>query len=129
MDGYDLLKCLEAIDPCGLSYQEWTTVGMALKEAGYEASVWDEWSRRDAARYHPGECFRKWETFRGSGDPVSGGTIVQMAKERGWRPDEGHELSWDDALELAPCALDVDPGWLGPRGRADPVSGAAVPEG
>lgn len=112
MDGYDLLKCLEAIDPCGLSYQEWTTVGMALKEAGYQASVWDEWSRRDAARYHPGECFRKWETFRGSGDPVSGGTIVQMAKERGWRPDEGHELSWDDALELAPRALDVDPGWL-----------------
>ena len=112
MDGYDLLKCLEAIDPGSLSYQEWTTVGMALKESGYQASIWDEWSRRDAARYHPGECFRKWETFKGSGNPVSGGTIVQMAKEHGWRPDEGHELSWDDALELSPRSLDYDPGWL-----------------
>ena len=59
MDGYDLLKCLDAIDPGSLDYQDWTRVGMALKEAGYPASVWDEWSRRDAARYHPGECLRK----------------------------------------------------------------------
>ena len=127
MDGYDLLKCLEAIDPANLSYQDWTLVGMALKEAGYGASVWDEWSRRDSARYHPGECFRKWDTFRGSGDPVTGGTIVQMAKEHGWKPDEGHELSWDDALALTPHEMSIDPGWLEaetiqePR-RWDPVS-------
>lgn len=127
MDGYDLLKCLEAIDPANLSYQDWTLVGMALKEAGYGASVWDEWSRRDAARYHPGECFRKWETFMGSGNPVTGGTIVQIAKEHGWKPDEGHELSWDDVLELTPTTMTIDPGWLEaetiqePR-RWDPVS-------
>ena len=54
MDGYDLLKCLDAIDPGSLDYQDWTLVGMALKEAGYQASVWDEWSHRDARRYHPG---------------------------------------------------------------------------
>ena len=127
MDGYDLLKCLEAIDPANLSYQDWTLVGMALKEAGYPASVWDEWSRRDAARYHPGECARKWETFRGSGDPVTGGTIVQLAKDRGWKPDEGHELGWDDVLELTPRSAAIDPGWLEaetiqePK-RWDPVS-------
>ena len=128
MDGYDLLKCLDAIDPCGLSYQEWTTVGMALKEAGYQASVWDEWSRRDAARYHSGECFRKWETFRGCGDPVSGGTIVQMAKDRGWQPDEGHELSWDDVLDLMPRETTIDPGWLEAETIMEPKSWDPVSE-
>ena len=127
MDGYDLLKCLDAIDPGNLSYQDWTLVGMALKEAGYDASVWDEWSRRDAARYHPGECLRKWETFRGSGDPVTGGTIVAMAKEHGWRPDEGHEIGWDDVLDLTPRETTVDTGWLEAEtiqepSRWDPVS-------
>lgn len=127
MDGYDLLECLAAIDPAGCSYQEWTQVGMALKEAGYPASSWDEWSARDPARYHPGECLRKWDTFRGSGDPVTGGTIVQMAKERGWTPDEGHELGWDDMLTLSPGSLRVDTGWLEAEtirepDRWDPVS-------
>lgn len=112
MDGYDLLKCLDAIDPANLSYQDWTLVGMALKEAGYAASVWDEWSRRDAARYHQGECLRKWETFNGAGNPVTGGTIVQLAKEHGWKPDEGHELAWDDVLDLTPHEMAIDPGWL-----------------
>lgn len=112
MDGYDLLKCLDAIDPANLSYQDWTLVGMALKEAGYAASVWDEWSRRDAARYHQGECLRKWETFSGAGNPVTGGTIVQLAKEHGWKPDEGHELAWDDVLDLTPHEMAIDPGWL-----------------
>lgn len=112
MDGYNLLECLASIDPAGLNYQEWTQVGMALKEAGYPASTWDEWSARDPARYHAGECLRKWDTFRGSGDPVTGGTIVQMARERGWHPDEGHELAWDDVLSLTPRSLNVDTGWL-----------------
>lgn len=129
MDGYDLLTCLEAIDPGALSYQDWTLVGMALKEAGYGPEVWDEWSRRDASRYHAGECLRKWQTFQGSGNPVTGGTIVQLAREHGWRPDEGHELAWDDELSLKPSALAVDPGWLEaetiqePTGKGwDPVS-------
>lgn len=128
MDGYDLLECLAAIDPAGCSYQEWTQVGMALKEAGYPASVWEEWSRRDPARYHPGECLRKWDTFRGSGDPVTGGTIVQMAKERGWAPDEGHELGWDDMLTLSPGSLRVDPGWLEAEDIREPSNWDPVSE-
>ncbi len=41
----DLLEALEHIDPAGLSYQEWVTVGMGLKEAGYPISAWEDWSR------------------------------------------------------------------------------------
>ena len=41
----DLLKC---IDPVNLNYQEWLSVGMALKHEGYSVSDWEEWSGRDA---------------------------------------------------------------------------------
>ena len=60
---YDLKDLLEYIDPAQLSYQEWCSVGMALKQEGYMASDWDSWSKADS-RYKPGECFRKWGTFR-----------------------------------------------------------------
>ena len=49
----DLLTLLPYIHPGELSYQDWIGVGMALKEAGYSCSDWDEWSRNDS-RYHPG---------------------------------------------------------------------------
>ncbi len=80
----DILEVLEHIDPSLLDYQDWVNVGMALKEEGCMASDWDDWSRRDAARYHAGECYRKWDGFQGSPSPVTGGTIVQLAKDQGW---------------------------------------------
>ena len=109
MDGYDLLECLAAIPPGDLTYSEWITIGMSLKESGFPASVWEDWSRGDPARFHPGECERKWATFAGSGDPVTGGSIVQIAREHGWRPSEGHELSWEDELTMKPT---IDMGWI-----------------
>ena len=69
------LRLLPHVDPGSCSYTGWTEVGMALKEAGLSVREWDEWSRRDMGRYHEGECARKWETFRGSGKPVTVGTI------------------------------------------------------
>ena len=65
-----LLSALTAIDVHELSYTEWMTVGMALKQEGFPCDVWDEWSRNDR-RYHPGECARKWNTFHGSGTPIT----------------------------------------------------------
>ncbi len=95
----NLLSALKAIDVSKLSRAEWISVGMALKEEGYPCSVWDDWSRNDV-RYHPGECQRKWNSFRGSGTPVKGGTIVQMAKDRGWTPfGEDGCMAWDDTIE------------------------------
>lgn len=93
-----LISALSAVDVRDLSYTEWMNVGMALKHEGYACSVWDEWSRNDQ-RYHPGECARKWNTFHGSGTPVTGATIVQMAKQRGWKPFEGNGImDWNDEL-------------------------------
>lgn len=93
----DLLKALEYIHPSDITYQEWLNVGMALKHEGYSAAEWDKWSKNDR-RYHDGECERKWESFNGSCSPVTGGTIIQMAKERGMTVGVSRELEWNDEI-------------------------------
>ena len=123
MERTDLLELIDNyIDPAGLCYQDWLNVGMALKEEGYSSSDWEAWSRKDAARYHQGECARKWESFNGTGAPVTGGTIVQMAMERGWRPKGGgHELDWDDVISEEKAI--VDRNWIEGREIVEPGDG------
>lgn len=95
----NILSALKAIDVATLTRADWIAVGMALKEEGFPCSVWDDWSRNDS-RYHAGECEKKWAGFNGSGKPVKGGTIVQMAKDRGWTMfGEDACMGWDDAIE------------------------------
>lgn len=101
----NLIEMIDYIEPSGLDYQEWCAVGMALQHEGYPVSVWENWSRRDPDRYHAGECERKWRTFRGCASPVTGGTIVQMAKEHGWAPEKGRELAWDDTIQKDPAII------------------------
>lgn len=113
----DLLEILEQIHPADLDYQEWINIGMALKEEGYTAADWDRWSQRDPARYHSGECLRKWGSFHGSTEPVTAGTIVQMAidhGDHGWVPerDPGHELDWNDAIGEKDDLVIIDKGWV-----------------
>lgn len=95
-----LTEIIEYIDPGSLNYQDWVNVGMALKLEGYPVSVWDQWSQKDFGRYHAGDCEKKWRSFSGSSSPVTGGTIVQMAMERGWVPEKGHELDWNDSIQV-----------------------------
>lgn len=106
------LELLQHINPSLLSYQEWVNVGMALKQEGYTASDWDSWSAQDNKRYHQGECFKKWDGFAGNGNPVTGGTIFQLAIEQGWTPPEktSHELNWDD--EIGKDYKLIDEAWL-----------------
>lgn len=97
----NILEALKHIHVANLSYQEWVNVGMALKAEGYPCSVWDEWSRNDS-RYKRGECERKWGSFNGSSTPITGGTIVQMAKANGYVPHsfEGDGcMEWNDVIE------------------------------
>lgn len=121
--GYDLKELLPYIDPANLDYQEWIDVGMALHHEGFPCDVWDDWSRNDS-RYHPGECARKWAGFgHGGGDPVTGGTIVQMAKDRGWSPwsGPGQELDWDSEIGGRETGVIVrDTGWVEGRELQEP---------
>lgn len=125
----NLLEALEHIDPAELCYQDWLAVGMGLKEAGYPASAWDEWSRRDGARYHSGECDRKWESFAGTDTPVTGGTVAKMALDRGWRPvgprtsdpsQPVHPLDWDDEISERDGQVIVDRAWLEAKDIQEP---------
>ena len=93
----EITECLKYIDPASLDYQTWVNVGMALKHEGYPCDVWDSWSRPDS-RYHSGECAKKWESFNGNANPVTGATIVQLAKERGMPVAESRALDWDDEI-------------------------------
>ena len=95
----NILSALNSLDVSAMSYQEWISVGMALHSEGYDCSVWDAWSRNDT-RYRAGECERKWLTFGNCPTPVTGGTIVRMAQERGWKGyGEDGIMSWDDIIE------------------------------
>lgn len=111
-DFYDIHELLGYIDPAALEYTEWLEVGMALKDGGYTCDVWDDWSRRDGARYHSGECFSKWGSFQDSG--ITMGTVVKMAQDRGWHVFDGDagEIGWDDVLTSDGPPRIIDPGWL-----------------
>ena len=114
MQNTDLKELLDYIDPASLNYQEWVNVGMALKYEGYTAADWDAWSMQDSGRYHKNECFKKWDTFKGTGIPVTGATITQMAKDRGWQPmrSGGRELDWNDVISGDDDLVIVDKGWI-----------------
>ena len=104
----NILSALKRIDVAALDRADWIAVGMALKEEGFPCSVWDDWSRNDT-RYHAGECERLWKGFRGSGNPVKAGTIIQMAQDRGWTMfGEDGCMAWDDTIEY-----DGDDGFTG----------------
>lgn len=125
-EGYDLVECLDALDPAACSYEEWLQAGMALHAEGYPAEAWEEWSRRDPARYREGECAKKWRGFgRGSGE-VKGGTLVQMARDAGWEPhrpsDRGEAIGWDeDVSDDRPGGRIVDPSWVEARELPEPA--------
>ena len=112
----ELKEALDFISPASLTYEEWTMVGMGLKEAGLPVTVWEVWSARDGGRYHKGECAKKWESFHGSTKPVTESSIFQLAYSHGWSGPAGHALDWGDELSAGPSAQTegrvVDPRWV-----------------
>lgn len=98
----DILDALDFISVSSCNYTEWIEVGMALKHEGYDCSVWDNWSKNDD-RYHD-ECYRKWESFNGSSKPITGASIIKLAKEKGGyvtkkKINNTRVLAWDDYVE------------------------------
>ncbi|MDV7679356.1 AAA family ATPase [Erysipelothrix rhusiopathiae] len=123
MNEVNLLSIIKNIDPSKLSYTEWVQVGMALKHEGYSAYDWDLWSSKDTERYKPGECYLKWETFNEqAGTVVTGGTIVQLARDQGFefpKYDAGYALDWDDEIEQDELVV-IDKYWLEDREIDEP---------
>ena len=90
------LDALKFISPD--SYEDWLNVGMALKHEGLGVDVWDQWSR-GSDKYREGECARKWASFNetNGGEPITGGTLIAMAKRNGWTPTS-QAFGWDDEV-------------------------------
>ncbi len=112
-----ITQMLEYLDPAILSYEEWYKIGMSLKQEGFSVNVWDEWSKRDAKRYHSGECISKWSTFNGNAKPVTGGTIYDIASSYGFKPAEsqGYALDWNSTIgahEKSDDLVVVNRNWL-----------------
>lgn len=122
MEKTNYIELLDYIDPASCSYQDWCAVGMALKHEGLTADVWEKWSSRDARRYHKGECQHKWNTFGGSATPVTGGTLVNMAKQGGWLPcgRESRSLDWNDSINDRDERVIVDKNRLEGREITEP---------
>ncbi len=97
----NILSALNRIPCAEMTHDEWIRVGMALKNEGFEAGIWDAWSATDPARYHAGECEKRWQSFKGCENPVTGATIIRMAKDRGWTPMKGEDgvMDWNDEIE------------------------------
>lgn len=113
----ELKEALDFVSPSALTYDEWLMVGMALKDAGLPVTLWEQWSTRDAGRYHKGECVKKWESFHGGGaSPVTASSIFQLAYSHGWSGPAGHALDWNDDISAGTGAQTegrlVDPRWV-----------------
>ncbi|MEG2641972.1 MAG: PriCT-2 domain-containing protein, partial [Eubacterium sp.] len=110
----ELTEILRFIDPAALNYNDWLNVGMALHQEGYAPGIWDAWSAQDSKRYHPGECDKKWNGFNGNGNPITGGTIVQLAMDQGWSPSTtgGQEFGWDDEIGGMDDLRVIDSNWV-----------------
>lgn len=108
---YDFIDIIKYIPPSSLDYQEWLDVGMALKHEGYSCDIWDSWSMNDS-RYKPGVCAKKWETFNGSENPVTGGTLIELAKSYGYNPVNSiRTFDWDDEIGVDK----YDTAWVEPE--------------
>lgn len=75
-------------------YSTWINVGMALKYEGLPLNTWRAWSETSpkSQTVKEEEWAKKWDSFKSETEkPVTGGTIVAMAKEHGYDPKAADE--------------------------------------
>lgn len=96
---YDLMDALSAIPP-DVPYDEHIAVGAALHHEGYGIDAWRSWTDGCTQADHAHrmrELEKHWKSFGNqSGSPVTGGTLVKLARDHGWEPKPRYEdLDWD----------------------------------
>ena len=117
-----IVEALSYIDPAQLSYKEWFTIAAALKTAGIEYSIFDQWSAKDASinedgqpRYNEEANYKTWEKIddANTAGNAGAGTIIYYAKQYGFTPPRRNvPLDWNDGLEAdypEPTADDIPP--------------------
>ena len=77
----EIIQVIQGLSPPRAnSYSNWIAVGMALKNGGYECTVWDEWSKQ-SPKFRAGECAKKWNGFTACEKPVTLSTLYHWLKE------------------------------------------------
>ncbi|MDE5757208.1 MAG: PriCT-2 domain-containing protein [Allobaculum sp.] len=102
----DYQRILDCIPISETDRTDWVKVGMALKYEGQPFEMFDEWSSRDTrpGQYRGTEyTLRIWESFKGgSGIPVTGATLTEMARSYGYEPfpkaDASDFFDWSDEI-------------------------------
>lgn len=82
-------------------YETWVKIGMAIHQAtdGGALELWESWSR-GGSKYKDGECERKWHSFGKYGAAnVGTGTLVTIAREAGWEPNNDTNFLSREELE------------------------------
>ena len=97
---HDLLDALEAIPP-DVHYDEFITVGQALHHEGYDVEVWRSWASGYTDPTHKGrmpEIDKHWRSFSSgnAAKPVTGGSIVKLARDWGWTPSAERSREYVD---------------------------------
>lgn len=99
----ELEEALSYVSPEHYKYEDWLSVGMALKEAGADLSVWERWSANDPDSYRrdPAACAAKWDTFDSS--EITAKTIFKWAMDAGWKSSRGYSgpdtaLDWEAVI-------------------------------
>ena len=86
-------RMLEHINVVDGEYEKWLSVGMALKNEGFECSLWEQWSRSQP-EFKEGECESKWNGFNRTGYGI--GTIFQYATEGNYDEKETQREFYQD---------------------------------
>lgn len=84
-DQAEVANALKSIPACGIDYDEWLKVLMAIHQAYGDAGMGlaDQW-----AQGYDGEIARKWKSFNQGGNStgaVTLNTVFRMAIDRGWK--------------------------------------------
>lgn len=81
----DVAGMLDYLDP-DMGYTDWANIGMAVHEGGYSFDLWDSWSRRGTKYKGSHDTSAHWKSFKPDGG-ITMGTLVDMAKINGWKPE------------------------------------------
>lgn len=107
----DVLRgILGHIPPWGIPYEDWIKVLMGIHAAYPDAdglALAEEWGQGK-----PGEVGGKWKGFTRDAGGVGVGTLIKMAKERGYTPTQtsGRPGGYHELRDEPPPYYDIGPG-------------------
>lgn len=85
MTSKQIEEILNYID-CDCDYDTWIKCGMAVHDAlkgdGFE--IWDDWSRKGKKYKGISQTEKHWHSFGKSANPVSAGTLIFYAEQKGY---------------------------------------------